>query len=107
MITEKDLLEAIAECQGTRDPNANTCIKLAAFYTILDHIRNPEGEKPAYSYDAPPTSDVLCTCDSEFGRLVDGKEQEEVWPVIDELVGTIYVLNPRLYASLIRKLEDL
>ena len=38
MITEKDLLEAIAECQGERNPNANTCIKLAAYYTILDHL---------------------------------------------------------------------
>ena len=34
MITEKDLQEAIAEGQGQRNPNANTCIKLAAFLTI-------------------------------------------------------------------------
>ena len=34
MITEKDLQEAIAECIGQRNPNANTAIKLAAFYTI-------------------------------------------------------------------------
>ena len=36
MITEQDLLEAIAECQGQRNPNANTCIKLAAYYIILE-----------------------------------------------------------------------
>ena len=34
MIREEDLQEAIAECQGQRNPNANTAIKLAAFYTI-------------------------------------------------------------------------
>ena len=34
MITEMDLQEAIAECQGKRNPNADTCIKLAAFYII-------------------------------------------------------------------------
>ena len=45
MITEKELHEAIAECQGQRNPNANTCIKLASFYTILDHM----AEKPSYS----------------------------------------------------------
>ena len=38
MITEKDLQEAIAECQGERNPNANTCIKLAAFYTIRNEL---------------------------------------------------------------------
>ena len=38
MITEKDLQEAIAECQGERSPNASTCIKLAAFYTIKEHL---------------------------------------------------------------------
>ena len=45
MITEQDLQEAIAECQGERHPNANTCMKLAAFYTIKnelypDHFRD-------------------------------------------------------------------
>lgn len=104
MIKEEELLEAIAECQGQRNPNANTCIKLAAFYTILDHIRNPEGEKPAYSYAAPPTNDVFCTCDSEFGRLIDGKEQEDVWPALDELLDAVQVYNPKLYKSFLRKL---
>ena len=53
MITEQDLLSAIAECQGERNPNANTCIKLAAYYTILDNIRPPKetAEQPhAYSF---------------------------------------------------------
>ena len=38
MITEKDLQEAIAECQGQRNPNASTCIKLAAFLTIQKEL---------------------------------------------------------------------
>jgi hypothetical protein len=46
MITEKDLKEAIAECEGERNPNANTCIKLAAFYTILDNMYGEKTEIP-------------------------------------------------------------
>ena len=42
MITERDLLEAIAECEGTPKPNANTCVKLAAYYTILNNMRGEE-----------------------------------------------------------------
>ena len=38
MITKHDLQEAIAECEGQRNPTANTCIKLAAFYTIKQHL---------------------------------------------------------------------
>ena len=43
MIREEDVREAIAEMQGQKNPNANTCIKLAAYYIIQDHI----SEKPA------------------------------------------------------------
>ena len=44
MITEKDLQDAIAECQGERKPNANTCIKLAAYFTIYDHLFPKEAD---------------------------------------------------------------
>ena len=57
MITEQDLREAIAECQGQRNPNANTCIKLAAFLTIQRELYGKEQEDEpnvmparAYSY---------------------------------------------------------
>ena len=45
MITEKDLRAAIAECQGARNPNATTCIKLAAFYTILNNLYPEQKEE--------------------------------------------------------------
>ena len=64
MITEKDLQEAIAECEGARNPNANTCIKLAAFYTIRQHMF---GEQPSYSFSAPPVEpETPIVSDSEF-----------------------------------------
>ena len=44
MITEKDLQEAIAECQGQRNPTTSTCIKLAAFYTIRRELFGEEKE---------------------------------------------------------------
>jgi hypothetical protein len=34
VIRIEDLDTAIAECQGRRNPDAKTCIMLAAFYTI-------------------------------------------------------------------------
>lgn len=38
MITDQALQEAIAECNGKKNPDANTCMKLAAYYTIRDHL---------------------------------------------------------------------
>ena len=113
MITKQDLLEAIAECQGTRSPNANTAIKLAAFYTILDHLEDDSQPtvKPVdrnsfggYSLAEPPGA-VHWSGDSEFAQIISGKNQDDVWPVMDELMSTIKVMNERLYNGVMRKLQ--
>ena len=108
MITEKDLAEAIAECQGQRNPTANTCIKLAAFYTIRNELfGSAQGAEtpPAYSYAAPPDSGkVNFDGDSEFAQTVSGRNQSEIWPVIDELMDTLKMIQPRLYDGVMRKL---
>ena len=107
MITENDLHEAIAECQGTRDPNANTCLKLASYYTILDHIRKDEPiEVPSYSYASVPTQEVYSSR-SEFGTLIPELDQYETMKVIDELMETLRILQPRLYSATMRKLTAL
>ena len=117
MITEMDLQEAIAECQGERNPNANTCIKLAAYYTIRDHLF-PEKTQlseeisipQSYSRAAPP-DEVETTIDyysdTEFGQLIDGRKASEIWPVVDELVSeAVANLNPRLYDAFLRKIRS-
>ena len=112
MITEQDLDAAIAECQGKRNPDANTCIKLAAFYTIKGHLFPSErvGNSdvlPGYSYaashDQNHDSVVAIDSDTEFAQIVDGRKQEDVWPVIDEMMTTIKTLYPRLYAAVLDK----
>ena len=106
MIKEQDLLEAIAECQGERNPNANTCIKLAAYYTILDHITDDGIDRMPpiqYSFASKP-NDVGHIGDSDFLIRIEGLEVEEVLQVMDELMTTLQVINPRLYEGVMRKL---
>lgn len=113
MITKQDLLQAIAECQGTRSPNANTAIKLAAFYTILDHMNETQntksqpGSQPVvqYSFAEPPERIVQFDGESDFAKTINGKQQSDVWPIIDELMSTIQALNERLYDGVMRKLH--
>lgn len=112
MIREEDLQEAIAECQGQRNPNANTAIKLAAFYTIRRELFG-EGKDawplPGYSYAAQPETAsepmIQNDSDSEFARLIDGRPQKEIWPLMDEMMDTIHAIHPRLYRAVMDRLR--
>lgn len=107
MISEKDLIEAIAECQGERNPNANTCIKLAAYLTIKDSLypkENAEIPNQSYSYAAPSVVDESYFSNSEFSQAVKEIGIEKAFPIIDELMNTLQVIDPRLYKSVMRKL---
>ncbi len=117
MITEQDLQEAIAECQGVRNPNASTCMKLAAFLIIQKEMYGKKDEGLAqvyasvptrgYSYDDSPRESVIeYESDTEFSNVVSGMNQEDVMSVMDELMSTIQVVQPRIYASVLRKLKE-
>lgn len=102
MIKENDLLEAIAECQGERNPTANTCRNLAAYYTILDHVKERE-PNTGYSFSAGPQ---FYSSDSEFGRVIQYKELTSIMPLMDELMTTLQVIQPRLYEAVMMKLKE-
>lgn len=105
MITEKDLQEAIAECQGQRNPNANTAIKLAAFLTIQRELFGKD-ESPTYSYAAPPIEEpTQYESDTRFGAVIRDMPVPDVLAIMDELMTTLAVINPRLYNGVMRELE--
>lgn len=110
MITEQALAEAIAECQGQRNPNRDTCMMLAAFYTIQDHLYGRSERPPEYSYAPPPAepAETTTTYDSgsEFSEAIRGREVNEVLAVVDEAMDAVKVMLPRLYAGVLRKLRD-
>lgn len=104
MIREDELYEAIAECQGQRNPNASTCMKLASYYTILDHIQEKEVRKdsaPMYSFAPGPET---YTSDTEFGQRISAMDVNSVLAVMDELMSTLSVINPRLYEGVMARL---
>lgn len=110
MIKEQDLREAIAECQGTKNPNANTCIKLAAYYTILNNLypKESEQEQPMF-YDMPQNDVVvpLIRGESEFMDICSQKDIRAVLEVLDEHMEAIKLLYPKEYDSIIEKISDL
>lgn len=106
MITERDLDAAIAECQGKRDPDAKTCMMLAAFYTIRREMFGEDNKvEHLYSYaPAPDRNTIQIDSGSEFARAIDGRYQEDIFPVLDELMETLHIIQPRLYNAVMDKL---
>ena len=103
MITKAELESAIAECQGKRDPDSKTCIMLAAFYTIKREMYGEEAN--AYSYAPAPSRNMIeYDGGSEFARAIDGRAQEDVLPIIDDLMQTLAAIQPRLYNAVMDKL---
>lgn len=115
MITKQDLDAAIKECEGQRSPNANTALKLAAFYTIKRELYPEEGVPrtidSGYSYAAPPQVEPISTIDfdsdTEFGEAVNGQDIIKVLSKLDETMTNLYVINPPLYRQIMRGLSEL
>ena len=110
MIRETDLREAIAEMQGQKNPNAQTCIKLAAYYIIQDHLQDNGAERDTRPSGSEPYSisgndpGITYEGESEFAKLIHGKDQDDVMAVMDELMSTLHVMHPRLYDGVMNKI---
>ena len=106
MIRREDLLEAIAECEGIKHPTSTTCIKLAAYYTILNQMQDaaePTAKMSDYSFRSAPE---IPFSESEFSQLVKAKGIEKAFPILEEAMQALYVCNERMYKGIMRQLES-
>ena len=99
MLTKRELLNAIKELEEST-PTYEKCKKLVTFYTLYD-----------YMYGESKTEErvekvVGAYGESEFMRVIEGKELRQVMGVMDELMSTLYVLNPNLYQGVLVKLAE-
>lgn len=114
MITKQDLLEAIAECQGIRNPTANTCIKLASYLTILEHLDDGKENESAvggaddirHSTQSEPPK-LTYNSGSEFSEAIKNKNIDDVVGVLDEAMSVIGGVHRKLYDAIIQKLNEL
>lgn len=114
MITKQDLLEAIAECRGVRNPTANTCIKLASYLTILEHLEDGKetGESDftadiRHSGQSAPQKTLTYNSGSEFSEAIKGKSPDDVFRVLDEAMSMIGGIHRKLYDAIIQNLNEL
>lgn len=106
MITEKELLDAIDECE--REPiTASKVGKLADLYTIYDHLY---GYHPHHQYSQSTKVEnpkIQIKSDTEFLAAVNGKEAEKVLFILDELMEATKALHPRMYDQILEKISDI
>lgn len=85
--------------------------KLANLYTIRNQMQKREPETRTYetSYSAAAADPTLVEAygDSEFISAISGLNQSDVWAVMDDLMDTLQVANPRVYNGVMRKIRAL
>lgn len=105
MITERELLRAIDECQQEPITSSKRGI-LADLFIIYDHLFG-EPTQSGYSYENKVENTIEIKGGSEFLFTVNGKNVEKVMAVMDELVEAVKTLHPRMYNRVIEKINDI
>lgn len=101
MLNKRELEQAIKECEEAQG-NYQNCEKLATFYTLYDHLY---GDPTAYtSYREEIVIGDYGS--SEFLMFIRDMDASKVWGIIDELMDTLKVTNPRLYSGVVRKIAE-
>lgn len=61
---------------------------------------------PLYSHDSHNAETINYNSGTEFAALIDGRNANDMWAIMDELMTMLQMLNPRLYNSVMRKIEE-
>lgn len=103
MTTKQELERAISECENLPSSYQN-CEKLAVFYTVYNNLYGSDVS------DTEPIPREYITekyGESEFFTAIRDKKEKAVFGVIDELMTTLKIVNPKLYNATLNKIENI
>ena len=100
MINKRDLERAIAQCERG-DQDYASCQKLATLYEVHDHLYG-QAEQTKSTEEAV----VGVYGESPFLQSISGAPADQIWSVMDELMSTLEIINPRLYRGVMRKIAE-
>lgn len=112
MLERREVEERIAEIKNKRDQTETECVKLAAFLIIRDDLdKSAVGSygdaAPFYRPNDPVESVIGEHGGTEFFQLIAGKPASDVWKIIGETMETLKLMEPRLYAGVLRKINNI
>lgn len=95
MISKEEIDRTILELEE-KDTTFATCERLAWLYVVRDHLSGMMLARPVL---------LQAGAESEFLQAACGKDSEKVWAVMDDLMSTLRVVNPRAYESVMRRIH--
>lgn len=86
--------------------------KLADLYTIRNQMNRGKQSEYEQEYSSAPAAIVYSTTteqygDSDFLVSIAGKHPADVWGIMDDLMDTLRITNPRVYNGVMRKINAL
>lgn len=112
MLERREVEERIAEIKNKRDQTETECVKLAAFLIIRDDLDKSAvgsygGAAPAARPNDPVESVIGEHGGTEFFQMIAEKPASYVWRIIGETMDTLKLMEPRLYAGVLRKINNI
>ena len=120
MLDKAEIRKEIARLEYEESSYPNYA-KLADLYVIRDKMQEDEqGSRSmrvqAYSGDPAPaaqtaapqeatTQEVGSYGDSDFLRAIAEKDPSKIWPIVDELMDTLAIVNAKVYNSVMQKIK--
>ena len=98
MLNIDEINNEILMLETKRDTTYSVIEKLAPLYIVRDHLNGTPSQQP---------QPLEVDGESEFLTAVAGKDSREVFGVVDEIMQTISVINPRLYAAAMKKINKI
>ena len=105
MVSEAELLEGIADC-FTGEPTPDKMIKMASYFIVKDHLYQEEIKHTSRS-SKEQAETIYTSGNSDFLRMVNGKDTSRIMEIMDELMETMKVIQPRIYDSVMRRVSNL
>lgn len=105
----KEIEWYIDQLEHTDIPDSGYVL-LSALYTIRDHMTGqnlPIAQAYSLAPEPVPQQTLDRYGDSDFLRAISGKDADAAWGVMDELMETLRAVNPRVYATVMRKVGAL
>lgn len=102
MFRKNELLDAIDELEMSPATYQN-CEKLATFYSLYDHLYGDK--RPMVETVRETVIDIHG--DSDFLKAVEGADADRIFKILDELMESVKLLQPRLYEATMTELKEL
>ena len=103
MFSKNELLDAIDELENSPSTYQNA-EKLATFYLLYDHLYIEK--EPINRIELAREVIIDRYGNSDFLQVITDKKAEDIWMIMDELMETIKMLQPRLYQATIDKIME-